>query len=89
MTTKGTYAVKNGDDWNVRMQTAEGNGTDFGWSINELGSDTAYFAERMAQALISANERDSNQEPANVVDGLFAIARAINGLTEQLMRGGK
>ena len=28
--------------------------------------------------LISPNEADSNSEPANVVDGLFAIARAID-----------
>ena len=31
-------------------------------------------------ALISPNESDSNGEPANVVDGLFAVARAISDL---------
>ncbi len=30
--------------------------------------------------LISPNESDSNLEAANVVDGLFAIARAIENL---------
>lgn len=34
----------------------------------------------IAAALISPNEADSNGEPANVVDGLFAIARAIGDL---------
>ena len=31
--------------------------------------------------LRSPNETDSNMEEANVVDGLFAIARAIDGLS--------
>ena len=34
----------------------------------------------IAAGLISANEADTNGEPANVVDGLFAIARSINHL---------
>ena len=40
----------------------------------------------IAAGLISPNEADSNGEPANVVDGLFAIARAIDGLA-QAIRG--
>jgi hypothetical protein len=37
---------------------------------------------------VSPNERDSNLEPANLVDGLFAIARAIDGLTHAVHRLG-
>ena len=29
-------------------------------------------------ALVSVNELDANMDPANVVDGLFAIARALD-----------
>jgi hypothetical protein len=35
-------------------------------------------ARALKDALVSPNEGDSNGEPANVVDGLFAIARAIS-----------
>lgn len=35
----------------------------------------------LRDSLISENETDSNLEPANVVDGLFAIARAIDRLS--------
>lgn len=42
--------------------------------------DTDPPAVAIAAGLISPNETDSNGEPANVVDGLFAIARAIDGL---------
>ena len=34
-------------------------------------------AAALRQTLISPNECDSNSEDANVVDGLFAIARAL------------
>lgn len=37
---------------------------------------------------ISHNETDSNLEPANVVDGLFAIARAIERNAQALERLG-
>ena len=37
-------------------------------------------ARALGAALISPNEHDSNGEVANVVDGLFAIARAISEL---------
>ncbi len=32
----------------------------------------------LMRTMESPNERDSNGEPANVVDGLFAIARALH-----------
>jgi hypothetical protein len=34
-------------------------------------------ADALRDALISPNECDSNLEPANVVDGLFAIAALV------------
>jgi len=43
--------------------------------------DTDPPAAAIAAGLISPNEADANGEPANVVDGLFAIARAIGELT--------
>ena len=36
----------------------------------------------IAAGLVSPNEADTNGEPANVVDGLFAIARAIDRLAD-------
>lgn len=39
-------------------------------------------AEALYETLISPNESDSNMEPANVVDGLFAIAKAIHRLAK-------
>jgi len=36
----------------------------------------------IAAGLISPNEADRNGEPANVVDGLFAIARAVHRLAD-------
>jgi hypothetical protein len=38
------------------------------------------LADVIWETLRSPNESDSNGEPANVVDGLFAIARAIHHL---------
>lgn len=37
-------------------------------------------AEVLKATLESVNESDSNFEPANVVDGLFAVSRAIRAL---------
>jgi len=37
-------------------------------------------------ALISPNEPDRDGEPSNIVDGLFAIARAIDGLTAAVQK---
>ena len=42
------------------------------------------IARALLETLISPNESDRNLEAANVVDGLFAIARAINGLSQAL-----
>jgi hypothetical protein len=36
-------------------------------------------AEAIEKTLVSPHEHDRNLEAANVVDGLFAIARAIDG----------
>lgn len=49
--------------------------------------DAARFAtsdsvDRLADCFTSPNETDSNGETANVVDGLFAIARAIGRLAD-------
>ncbi len=38
-------------------------------------------SEALLGCFISPNELDRNREPANIVDGLFAIARAISDLT--------
>jgi hypothetical protein len=42
--------------------------------------------EALHYVLASPNESDRNGEPANVVDGLFAIARAILKLAEAVDR---
>ena len=41
-------------------------------------------AQALRDTLISPNEADQNFEPANVVDGLFAIARAIDRLARAI-----
>ena len=41
-------------------------------------------AEAIGGAFISPNESDRNLEPANVVDGLFAIAREIGKVSRSL-----
>jgi hypothetical protein len=38
----------------------------------------------MESAFVSPNESDSNMEPANVVDGLFAIARALHRVAKAI-----
>jgi hypothetical protein len=47
-------------------------------------------ADRLAEAvwgtLYSPNESDSNFEPANVVDGLFHVARAVERLASAVAR---
>ena len=42
------------------------------------------IANALRDVLISPNECDSNFEAANVVDGLFAIARALNRIAEAI-----
>jgi hypothetical protein len=46
--------------------------------------DVNAVADALARTLISPNEADSNLEPANVVDGLFAIARALGRIATAL-----
>ena len=43
-------------------------------------NDWDRIADLVGAGLTSPNERDANGEMANVVDGLFAIARAIEQL---------
>jgi len=38
----------------------------------------------LRECLISPNEADQNLEPANVVDGLFAISRAMWGIAKSI-----
>ena len=45
-------------------------------------------AEAIWQTLRSPNESDSNSEPANIVDGLFAIARALDRLAVAITNAG-
>lgn len=45
-------------------------------------------AQALSYALVSTNESDRNGEPANIVDGLFAIARAIDRLTAAIAATG-
>lgn len=43
-------------------------------------------AQAIYDTLISPNEADTNLEPANVVDGLFEVARAIQRVADALDR---
>ena len=45
-------------------------------------TDRDQLAKAILDTLISPNEADRNMEAANVVDGLFAIARAIHRLAQ-------
>jgi len=45
---------------------------------------TIDLAKALQATLISPNEADRNLEPANVVDGLFAIARALQNIANEL-----
>lgn len=45
-----------------------------------MSADTANLAAAITYALFSMSEDDANGKQANVVDGLFAIARAIDSL---------
>jgi len=44
----------------------------------QQSSDVNAVADALAMTLISPNEPDRNGEHANVVDGLFAITRALD-----------
>jgi hypothetical protein len=41
-------------------------------------------ATAVVRCFISPNERDSNHEAANIVDGLFAIARALDRVADAI-----
>lgn len=47
------------------------------------------IAKALENTLISPNELDQNLEDANVVDGLFAIARAIDNLARAIRESAK
>lgn len=42
----------------------------------------------ISNALTTPNESDSNGEWANVVDGLFAIARALDNVAKAIIQAG-
>lgn len=46
--------------------------------MSKLKHTGVQVADAVQQALISANELDVNYEPANVVDSLFFIGRALH-----------
>ena len=48
--------------------------------------DQTQIAGALKTALISPNEPDRAGEPSNIVDALFAIARAIDGLTAAVQK---
>jgi hypothetical protein len=54
-----------------------------------LPEDAAYALTYIAANLWSPNETDSNGEPANVVDGLFAIARALQDVAYAITETGE
>lgn len=46
------------------------------------------IAAALRDTLISPNESDRNMEPANIVDGLFAIARGLDRVATAIERLG-
>jgi hypothetical protein len=47
-----------------------------------MSEEGAEIALQLVESFISNIEVSTSMEPANVVDGLFAIARAIEGLSK-------
>jgi hypothetical protein len=47
-------------------------------------SKNEIVADALRGVFVSPNEADRNMEPANVVDGLFAVARAIHELARAI-----
>lgn len=45
--------------------------------------------QAIREVFVSPNESDRNMEPANVVDGLFAIARALRDVAEAIRYTGR
>lgn len=50
-------------------------------------ADNETTAKALREVFISPNEMDRNMEPANVVDGLFAIARALHDVASAIREG--
>jgi hypothetical protein len=57
--------------------------------VKQTGPADSKTAEALRACLISTNENDSNWEPANIVDGLFFIGRALLKLADAVERAGK
>ena len=55
----------------------------------EPSADVRALAKALSAVFVSPNESDSNGEAANVVDGLYAIARSISWLAEVIEKMGK
>jgi hypothetical protein len=53
-----------------------------------METDNEYTADAIRTTLISPNEQDSRLAPANVVDGLFAIARSMDRVAIAIERLG-
>lgn len=71
------YAVENRDS-SARAIELAGN------QIVSASEIVATPLARIASHLTSPNETDSNLEPANVVDGLFAIARSLRHIGDAI-----
>lgn len=54
------------------------------WNPKVAERELGYLAERLLAGLMTPNELDRNGEPANLVDGLFAIARALDRIAAAL-----
>lgn len=53
-----------------------------------MTSKNSTVADAIYKCLESPNEADRNYEPANVVDGLFAIARSLGRVADAIHRLG-
>lgn len=77
-----------------RVRWAAPGGYKITWHSTKNGSErkSSMVTDEVARALravfVSPSEADRNFEPANIVDGLFAIARSIDGLSEALIGRG-
>lgn len=49
-----------------------------------MTTQTEILANTIRRVLESPNEPDRNMEPANIVDGLFALARAVHTLAKAI-----
>ncbi len=54
--------------------------------MSEDDNDNIDLPQAILETLISPNESDRNGEQANVVDGLFAIARSLGAVAASLDR---